>query len=143
MSGIFFQVQAFVLTMIDGILVGIILHFYQLLVRKGRMGRYSLCFLDSMFWLMMILLVFISLLFINQGEMRSYVLISLIIGAGIYYQLLSKKLEPGLAWIADGSVRLHNILIKNSLRRLVNIARRIMQMKIIRTRPEDEDPQEK
>ncbi len=143
MSGIFFQVQAFVLTMLDGILFEMVLHFYQLVVKNGRIGRYTLCFLDVLFWIVMILLVFLSLLFINQGEMRSYVLISLIIGAGIYYQCLSKKLEPGLAWVAEGSVRLHNILIKNNLRRLMDLARRIKQMKIIRTRPDDEDPQEK
>lgn len=143
MSGIFFQVQAFVLTMIEGILFGMVLHFYQLVVKSGRIGRYSLCFLDVLFWIIMILLVFLSLLFINQGEMRSYVLISLIIGAGIYYQFLSKKIEPGLAWVAEGSVRLHNILIKNNLRRLADLAKRIKQMKIIRTRPDDEDPQEK
>lgn len=142
MSGIFYQVQAFMLTMIDGILLGIILHFYQLVVRKGRLGKYSLCLLDAMFWLIMIVLVFISLLFINQGEMRSYVLVSLIIGTGIYYQLLSRKTEPGLAWIAERSIRLHNTLIKNNVRRLVDMVRRIMQMTIIRTRAEDEDPPE-
>ena len=85
MSELLFQIQSFVLTMVLGVVAGMVFQFYQLLVRRARVGKYSLYLMDFFLWMLMILLIFAAMLFINQGEMRVYVLVALVAGILIYH----------------------------------------------------------
>ncbi|MEN6351077.1 MAG: spore cortex biosynthesis protein YabQ, partial [Syntrophomonas sp.] len=60
MSGVLAQVKAFTLTLILGLLAGSIFHFYQLMIRRARVGKYLLYIIDFVLWIMMLVLVFIS-----------------------------------------------------------------------------------
>lgn len=93
MSDLFFQIQTFFLTLILGIVTGLIFHYYQLTIVKARVGKYPLYILDFFLWIIMICLVFFTLLWINQGEMRVYVLIALITGILIYYHYFSGRFK--------------------------------------------------
>ena len=104
MPGLFAQIEAFFLTSILGIATGMIFHYYQLSVRYSRVGKYFLYILDFFLWIFMILVVFIAMLIINQGEMRIYVLIALLTGIIIYYRGLSGRIEPLLNKISRKSV---------------------------------------
>jgi len=94
LSGLFAQIEAFLLTLFLGVLSGLIFHYYQLTVRYARIGKHLLYILDFVLWIFMIFLVFMVMLIINQGEMRVYVLIALLIGIIIYYRSFSSRLEP-------------------------------------------------
>lgn len=93
MSDLFVQIQAFFLTLILGILTGFIFHYYQLTIVKARVGKYPLYILDFFLWIIMICLVFFCMLWINQGEMRVYVLIALVSGILIYYHYFSQRFK--------------------------------------------------
>ncbi|HZK44262.1 MAG TPA: spore cortex biosynthesis protein YabQ [Syntrophomonadaceae bacterium] len=93
MSDLLIQIQAFFLTLVLGILAGFIFHYYQLTIRKAKVGKYPLYIFDFFLWIIMICLVFFCMLWINQGEMRTYVLIALVAGVLIYYRSLSKYLR--------------------------------------------------
>ncbi|MDD2585710.1 MAG: spore cortex biosynthesis protein YabQ [Syntrophomonadaceae bacterium] len=112
MSGLFAQVQAFVYTLILGILAGLIFHYYQLSVRLAGLGKYSLYILDFIIWIVMILVVFVGMLWINGGEMRVYVLISLFMGILIYYYSLAKRLNRYINKAARITVYLFSLLGK-------------------------------
>ena len=86
--------------MILGVFAGFILQNYQMVIRITAIKKYALYVLDLIFWIFMIVLVFLGMLYINQGEMRSYVLIALIIGAIIYYRLMSHILEAFISKLA-------------------------------------------
>ncbi len=102
MSDLLIQMKAFFLTLALGIVAGLIFHFYQLTIIKARVGKYSLYILDFFLWIIMICLVFFCMLWINQGEMRLYVLIALVTGILIYYHYLSSRLQK----VVDTSARL-------------------------------------
>lgn len=93
MSDLFIQIETFFLTLILGILTGLIFHYYQLTIVKARVGKYPLYILDFFLWIIMICLVFFTLLWINQGEMRVYVLIALLSGILIYYHYFSSRFK--------------------------------------------------
>jgi len=93
LSELLFQIQSFVLTLVLGVVAGMVFQFYQLLVRSARLGKYSLYIMDFVLWLLMILLIFAAMLFINQGEMRVYVLVALVAGIIIYHRYLGPAME--------------------------------------------------
>lgn len=92
MAGLLTQIKAFGLTLILGIITGSIFQYYQLTIRNARPGKYSLYLLDFILWIFLILVVFVCMLWINQGEMRIYVLIALMAGVLIYHRFLRQRL---------------------------------------------------
>ncbi len=102
MPDLLIQIKTFFLTLILGILTGFIFHYYQLTIAKARVSKYPLYILDFFLWIIMICLVFFCMLWINQGEMRVYVLIALVTGTFIYYHFFSKRMR----FIAELAARL-------------------------------------
>jgi len=88
--GLLAQIQAFLLTSILGIIASLIFHYYQLTIRSMRVGRYPLYAMDIILWIIMIIMIAAALLMINQGEMRVYVFIALLVGGLVYYKWLSR-----------------------------------------------------
>ncbi len=94
--GLFAQIQAFLLTSILGIIASLIFHYYQQTIRSMRVGRNSLYVMDIILWMIMIILIAAALLIINQGEIRVYVFIALLVGGLVYYKWLAKYMRPPL-----------------------------------------------
>ncbi|MGI5911261.1 MAG: spore cortex biosynthesis protein YabQ [Syntrophomonadaceae bacterium] len=112
MTGLLSQLQAFLLTLILGIITGVIFHFYQAIIRAARVKRLLLYVLDFFLWIIIIGLVFGSLLFINQGEMRVYVLLALLLGILIYYRCFAHRLDNAIAQVVRAFIFICNPLVK-------------------------------
>lgn len=110
--GLYAQINAFVLTLILGILAGLIFHYYLLTVKKLRLRIYFLYLMDFILWILMICVVAVGMLLINQGEMRIYVFISLILGVIAYFKFLSTYTKKTLETMALGSARLLTLFYK-------------------------------
>ncbi|NLZ54502.1 MAG: hypothetical protein GX892_15425 [Thermoanaerobacteraceae bacterium] len=104
MTGLLSQLHAFLLTLVLGLITGVIFHYYQGVIRTARISRYVLYALDFFLWIFIIVLVFLVMLFINQGEMRVYVLIALVLGILLYYRCLSRRLERVISAAAQVTV---------------------------------------
>ncbi|KUG05208.1 spore cortex biosynthesis protein [hydrocarbon metagenome] len=143
MPGIFFQLEAFFFTMILGLFSGVILHYYQLLIRNARVTRIYVYILDMIFWVLMVMVVFMGMLYINQGEMRSYVLIALILGAVTYFKILSARWEQGLLKLADVTIAVVKLFTKVGYYYPREILYRIKKMVVIHRGKDDEQNEEK
>lgn len=82
------QGTAFVLTIAVGFLSGFFYDFYRICRRLLGLKRAGIG--DFLFCVGLTALVFASLLFINYGEMRFYVILGLALGALIYFQFCSR-----------------------------------------------------
>lgn len=100
------QINIFLLTLFLGVVAGIIIHYYQLGIRALKAGKYMLYLLDFVLWLLMILVVSLGMLVINQGALRAYTFLFLIIGGFIYFKLLAPYLYRPLKIIAEANVAL-------------------------------------
>lgn len=98
------QIQSFTLTLVLGLITGIIFHYYQLFIRQARVGMYILYTMDLVLWLLIIALVFWAMVCINQGEVRFYVLVALLIGILLYFRVLSGRLDRVLSDFASRNV---------------------------------------
>lgn len=116
MLGLLAQIETFFLTLLLGIIAGIIFHYYQLTIRALRAQKYSLYLLDLFLWLLMILLIAGGMLLINQGELRIYIFLVLIAGVLIYFKLMAGIMVRPLGGLAKSSAlalrSIGNILIK-------------------------------
>jgi len=140
LSGLFAQIKAFSQTLILGILVGVIFHYYHLVVSRARIGKYSLYILDFLLWIFMVFVVFMSMLLINLGEMRLYILIALLTGILIYYYFFSHRLKNFLSTAAQVTINIFSALVKNTKKPFVLILRQIkIAIKSKRDLPDDGD----
>lgn len=135
MTGLLGQIEAFVLTLVLGLLTGTIFHFYQELIRAARVSRYVLYFLDFSLWVIIIALVFLGMLFINQGEMRIYVLIALVLGILIYYRRFASRLDAPISRLTGATVTACITLVRG-----IKIALSWAKKIIIKLKPRPKDP---
>lgn len=71
-------------------------HYYQLTIRSLRVGKYPLYMMDIILWIIMIIIIAAALLVINQGEMRVYVFIALLLGGLVYFKAAARRLHQPL-----------------------------------------------
>ena len=88
------QVSTFLIMFGFGIFLGILFDLYRRLVRKLKPGRAWISLADLIFTLLTGLAGFILLIFANWGELRFYILLSILLGFVIYHYL-SKLLKIG------------------------------------------------
>lgn len=143
MPGIIFQLQAFFFTMILGLFSAVILHYYQLLIRNAGVAKIYLYILDLIFWILMVMVIFMGMLCINQGEMRSYVLIALVMGGLIYYKTLSGIWAGFLTKLAQATIRGIGLLAKVLYYCPRDIIYRIKKIVIIHRKEDDGQDEEK
>ncbi len=91
--GLFAQIEAFLLTFLLGMLAGLIFHYYQSTIHNLRMSRYVLYLMDLILWIIMIIVIAVALFVINQGEIRIYVFIALVVGGVVYYKRVAPRLQ--------------------------------------------------
>lgn len=128
------QIQAFGLTLVLGLITGVIFHYYQLFIRQARVGRLSLYFLDMVLWIFIIALVFWAIICINQGEVRFYVLIAWLTGILVYFRTLSNKFHGLLFSLAGQNVRILG-WTKRQLKRVENAVKALFRKIIPRRDP--------
>lgn len=99
------QIQAFVLTLVLGLASGLVLNYYQIIIRHAKLKAAVLYIFDLLLWIFIILLVFAAMLWINQGEIRFYILLALLIGIIIYFRKLAQYLDSYLLEAALKTIR--------------------------------------
>ena len=104
MNGLLFQLQTFFLTGLTGIAAGFIFHYYQLTIRKARIGKYFLYIMDLIWWVFILLIIFAAMLLINQGEIRFYIILTLLAGVIVYFHFFSARLAKIVEQGAQGTI---------------------------------------
>jgi len=87
-----YQINAFIVTIVLGMFIGLAFDFFRVIRSFLRLSRSVLFFGDFIFWLIMTLIVFLGLLASNWGEVRAYVFIGLALGGSFYVLFLSKTI---------------------------------------------------
>jgi spore cortex biosynthesis protein YabQ len=115
------QVREFLLTVGIGLILAGIFHFHQKCVKHFPIRGILLWLFDLGVWLVVVPLVFAGLLIINQGEVRFYVLLALLVGAGLYMVYVRPKFNRPIEVAAGYTVKTARFVfsaIAVSLRRL-------------------------
>jgi spore cortex biosynthesis protein YabQ len=136
------QIEAFSLTFILGLVAGLIFHYYQLTIRNIEIRRYSLYLLDFLLWMGMICVVSVGILLINQGEVRSYVFIALVLGVITYFRSIARYTSPSLQTIAQAGIsllRTTSRMIRGPFNRTVTWIKQVLRKRVPVDPPPPED----
>lgn len=101
------QIDTFMYTLLTGIILGIIFDFYRVLRGIWRPHIWITSVTDLVYWLVATVLVFITLIVGNWGEIRLYIFIGLLLGVAAYYRLASRT----VIWLVLRGIKTINQLI--------------------------------
>jgi spore cortex biosynthesis protein YabQ len=105
------QVTAFAVTVVLGLLTGLLYDFFRVIRKMARPTRWLLFFFDLAFWLLATFFAFPVLLATNSGEVRAYVLAGMGLGAGVYALLFSRPVFNLMDLVASKTVRIIHTLL--------------------------------
>lgn len=74
----------------SGAVLGIGYDIIEVLTREFRLRRWTTAFMDVGYWLVATLFVFQVLVYANDGQVRMFVFIGLLVGVIIYFYILSR-----------------------------------------------------
>lgn len=85
------QAETFAVLALTGVLLGFLFDFYRVLRGFQKPRSIITCLSDLAYWLIATVVAGGALLYSNWGEMRLYVVIALLAGAGCYFRLISRS----------------------------------------------------
>ncbi|MEG0370988.1 MAG: spore cortex biosynthesis protein YabQ [Clostridium sp.] len=88
--GVSVQLWYFCSTIIAGLIVGILFDIYGIVRGINNPNKIMVAISDILFWVFEALVVFVFLIFTNNGDLRYYTFIGMILGIFSYFKMFSK-----------------------------------------------------
>jgi spore cortex biosynthesis protein YabQ len=123
------QIYYFLSTVIAGITVGIMFDTYRIIIGFNNPGRILVAISDILFWVFCALIVFIFLFFTNNGDLRYYTFLGLLLGILLYFKLASKRFIialRGVIYFIIKVIRITIILIIYPIKRVTYLVKYIL-----------------
>jgi spore cortex biosynthesis protein YabQ len=125
------QIYYFLSTVIAGIAVGIMFDAYRIITGVSNINRIVLAISDLLFWVLCAMTIFVFFLYSNNGDLRLYTFIGLLLGILFYFKLASKRFIialRGIIYFISKLFRIVFILIIYPLKRLVYLLRYLLYL---------------
>lgn len=84
------QLYVFLIFIVVGIIIGILFDIFRILRRSFKTGDFITYIEDFLFWILSGFILLFSIFTFNNGELRSFIFIGIILGAIFYLLLFSK-----------------------------------------------------
>lgn len=86
------QTYLFFIFILNGILIGIIFDIFRILRKSFKTSNLITYIEDTLFWVISAFSVLYNLFIFNNGEIRSYIFIGIILGVLLYMLIFSKHI---------------------------------------------------
>ena len=106
------QAYVFLSTVYAGFFIGFIYDCYRMVRRIMKPGKWITGILDLLFWLIMGVLSFLVIFYVNNGEVRIYTIAGFAIGWALYALTLSPIIMKVLQFMYTMAARIIMCLIK-------------------------------
>jgi|LSQX01.1.fsa_nt_gb spore cortex biosynthesis protein YabQ len=84
------QVYAFLLSVAGGMAIALAYDAFRILRRAVKTGSVATAIQDLLYWLMVAAIMFLTVFYSNDGELRAYLFFGVLLGLILYALLLSK-----------------------------------------------------
>lgn len=98
--------------LVSGLAMGAVFDGYRVVSHELRFARWLMPVLDMLYWAAATLTVFRVLYASNNGEVRAYVFLGLLIGIGFYFMLFSRSVMAVVRWGIEAVRRVIGFLIR-------------------------------
>ncbi|GGG24791.1 spore cortex biosynthesis protein YabQ [Paenibacillus abyssi] len=93
------QLWTLAMMVMSGIGMGVAFDGYRVVSGRLQIGRLWIPVLDLLYWLLATLIVFRVLSASNEGEVRVYVFLGLLLGIALYFWLFSSSVIAFVVWL--------------------------------------------
>jgi len=90
MQGVYNQLFCLLIFTITGIVIGILFDIFRILRKSFRTADWITCLQDILFWILAGGIMLVSIFTFNNGEIRSYVFIGILLGIILYMLAISR-----------------------------------------------------
>ena len=87
---IYTQVQLFFIFLINGLLIGLLFDFFRILRKAMKTADFITYIEDALFWVLTGFIILYSIFTYNNGEIRLFMFLAIILGLLIYLTFISK-----------------------------------------------------
>ena len=89
---IYTQLQLFLIFTINGLLIGLLFDFFRILRRAIKTSDFITYIEDALFWILTGFIILYSIFIYNNGEIRLFMFLAMIVGILIYWIFISKSI---------------------------------------------------
>ena len=118
------QSYLFLIFTLNGIIIGLLFDFFRILRISFKTPNFITYIEDILFWILTGILILYSIFTFNNGEIRLYIFLGIIIGIVLYILLISSFIIKSNVFVIKA--------LKNITRNIINIPKKILQEKNIR-----------
>ena len=84
------QVYLFGIFILNGLIIGLIFDFFRILRKSFKTKNWVTYIQDTLFWIITALIILYSIFKFNNGELRGFIFIGILIGTILYMLIFSK-----------------------------------------------------
>lgn len=89
---IYTQLQLFFIFLLDGLLIGLLFDFFRILRKAMKTADFITYIEDALFWILTGFIILYSIFTYNNGEIRLFMFMAIILGILIYLAFISKMI---------------------------------------------------
>lgn len=89
---IYTQLQLFFIFLLNGLLIGLLFDFFRILRRAIKTIDFITYVEDALFWILTGFIILYSIFTYNNGEIRLFMFLAIILGIFIYFMFISKMI---------------------------------------------------
>lgn len=105
------QIYYFLSTVAAGMIIGIMFDIYRIVRGFNYLNRFITAVSDFLFWILAAVITFIFFLYTNNGDLRYYTFVGLILGLFIYFKLISRFFMNSLRLVIYYVLKFFRIII--------------------------------
>lgn len=110
-TSLYDQIKILIIFAITGIIIGLLFDFFRIQRKVINTFDFITYLQDALFWILSGIVLIISIMNFTNGEIRSYMILGIIIGVVLYFNTFSKYIMKISVGIANFFIKILNILI--------------------------------
>lgn len=105
------QIYYLLTTFVAGLLIGILFDIYRIVRGFNSPNKLITAFSDFLFWIFSAIMIFSFFFITNNGELRYYTFVGILIGLFIYFKLISLFILESLRFIMYYIIKFFRIIM--------------------------------
>lgn len=110
-TSLYDQIKILIIFAITGIIIGLLFDFFRIQRKVIKTFDFITYLQDALFWILSGIVLIISIMNFTNGEIRSYMILGIIIGVFLYFNTFSKYIMKISVGIANFFIKILHILI--------------------------------
>lgn len=110
-TSLYDQIKILIIFAITGIIIGLLFDFFRIQRKVIKTFDFITYLQDALFWVLSGIVLIISIMNFTNGEIRSYMILGIIIGVFLYFNTFSKYIMKISMGIANFFIKILHILI--------------------------------